>query len=68
MCKKLTSCHIKIVLNCISLLQGSSRLIFLHLIFKKSLKRFVTEYLPEFRAIYHKCNPFITTVIDGSNF
>ena len=35
---------------------------------KKSLKRFVTEYLPEIRAIYHKCNPFTTTVIDGSNF
>ena len=41
---------------------------FRHLTLKKSLKRFIAEYLPDFRTICHKRNPLITTVVNGSIF
>ena len=35
---------------------------------KKSLKRFFTEYIPDLDLLYHKRNPFITTIVDSSLF
>ena len=63
--KKMTNCHIKVP-HFYS--KQRSRFIFKHLMFKKSLKRFITEYLPELELLYHKHNPLMTTVVYKSTF
>ena len=35
-----------------------------HLTLQKNLKRFLKEYIPDVRFIYHKRNPLIMTVVD----
>ena len=39
-----------------------------NLTLKKSLERFIRKYIPDVRFEYHKRNPLITTVVDGSIF
>ena len=42
--------------------------IFRHLILKKNLKRFLTEYIPDIRFIHHKRNHFIMTIVNAAFF